>query len=266
MNHKYYPLLCSALLLFGFGCATTSTTKPAAAAKPAAAPAPAAAVNETNTFFAAPTQLTATLSAPTTNGCDATLRWQNNATAEGGNWVEFSTPGSDYTKLEVFLDPRATMFIHPRLAPQTQFIYHIQPFFGKATAPVEITTGAPTTNTVDLEEGPLPATNAPPVDMKSQTSIRSINSFAQAMPVDLTAALSSPSSVDLRWTDRASDEDGFLVELAAHPAGPFVVCALLPADTASFRKIALPTQTPIYFRVRAFFYSKPSDTASVTTP
>src|SRR5579872_7022201 len=74
--------------------------------------------------FAPPDQLTGVL----TNG-DVLLHWKNNATADGGNWVEFSTPGSEYTKLAVFLNEApSTEFIHPRVAPETDFIYHIQPF------------------------------------------------------------------------------------------------------------------------------------------
>ena len=46
----------------------------------------------------------------------------------------------------------------------------------------------------------------------------------------------------------------------------FVVCALLPPDTTSFRKIALPPTTKLHFRVRAFFYGDPSKPASLTTP
>ena len=253
----------SALLLFGYGCATTPVHTTHPQTPPVQAPA---ATGETNSAFAVPTQLTATLDCSSTNGCDATLHWQNHATADGGNWVEFATPGSDFTKLEVYLsEANGTSFVHPRLAPQTQFIYHIQPFFGQATVPVAITTGIANTNSADLEEGPIATTNAV-ADTTPKKSIRSLDTFAQAAPGDLTATLSSPTSVDLHWTDRASDEDGFLVEMGPQKDGRFYVCALLPPDTTSFRKIMLPENTAIYFRVRAFFYSKPSETVSVQTP
>jgi len=235
------PVILAALVFAG--CSTTSKTGDTA-----------------DRHFAAPDHLTAYY----TNG-DAVLHWQNHATADGGNWVEFSTPGSEYTKLDIYLaEENGTNFVHPSIAPQTQFIYHILPFFGQATEAASVTTGPASTNTTDLEEGPLPETNT--VKTASTLSIRSAATFADAAPSGLTATLSSPTSVDLRWTDRASDEDGFLVEASLQPKGPFKVCALLPADTVSFRKIQLPAETTCYFRVRCFFYGKPSETASVITP
>ena len=97
-------------------------------------------------------------------------------------------------------------------------------------------------------------------------SIRKRQTFALATPTDLAANLSSPTSVDLHWKDHASAEDGYLLEVSRHPNREFVPCALLPARAASFRKTGLPPETKCYFRVRAFFYGKPSDQASVTIP
>lgn len=246
-------LLFSVAAVLGFAsCSTSRVEKPAATANHPEA-------------FASPTQLTATL----TNGDNILLTWKTHATAAGGNWVEFATPGSEFVKLQVFLSGQnGTTYLHPNLAPQTTFIYHVLPFFGQHTPPVEITTGnTSTTNTPVLAEGPIPSTNnvAGQNDVPKY-SIRTLRTFAKAAPADLTATLSSPTSVDLRWKDRASDEDGFLVEISPNAAGPFYVCALLPANTTSFRKTGLPLATKCYFRVRAYFYGKPSNQASATTP
>ncbi len=217
--------------------------------------------NSGNDAFASPTQLTAML----TNG-NVVLHWKNNSTADGGNWVEFATPGSDFVQLDVFMsDASSTTFVHPRVAPQTTFIYQIHPFFGKATAPIEISTGSPTTNAPSLDEGPIASTNEI-ISGKTKTfSIRSLKTFAKAAPTDFTATLSSPTSVDLRWKDNASDEDGYFLEIASSATGKFYPCALLSADTTSFRKTGLPPNTKCFFRVRAYFYGKPSETASVNT-
>jgi len=238
-------LAAAAVLSLGFtACSTVKTAGPAG----------------DDAAFASPGQLVAVY----TNG-DVHLAWKNYATAPGGNWVEVSTPGSEYTKLQVSLNEApATEYVHPRVAPETQFIYHINPFFGQASKPVEITTGEAPQHPAGLEEGPLPAdTNR--IANTQKVSIRNLQTFAKATPTDLTATLSSPTSVDLRWTDIASDEDGYLVEWKTPDAGSFTVCALLLPDTTSFRKIELPAKTKCRFRVRPYFYGKPSETASVLT-
>src|SRR6185369_2235572 len=123
--------------------------------------------------FASPDGLTATL----TNG-NVILHWTNHATADGGNWVEFATPGSEYIKLDVFTLGGATTFVHPDLAPQTTFIYHILPFFGQSTAPVEITTGTSTNDSPVLDEGPIESTNVVSSPEKDPVfSIRSLQTF-----------------------------------------------------------------------------------------
>jgi hypothetical protein len=232
------------------GCATPDSRTPADSAKESSA-------------FAPPTQLTATM----TNGDSVILHWKNNSTAEGGNWVEFATPGSEFTKLTAFpSDAPNTSFIHPRVAPLTTFIYRVEPYFGRASRPVEITTGVPTNNAPVLGEGPIASPGASVSGENGpKLPLRTLQTFARAAPTDLTATLSSPTSVDLRWKDRASDEDGYFLEIGRRATGPFRLCALLPPDTSSFRIIHLPPATKCYFRVRAYFYGKPSDTASVNT-
>lgn len=237
------------MLIFGFGCSTGNSRSPSSG-EPAA--------------FAPPSQLTAEL----TNDDSIVLHWKNNSTADGGNWVEFATPGSQYVQLKAFLsDANSTSFAHRRVAPVTTFVYHIQPFFGRTSQPVAITTGVPTNNAPVLGEGPITSTNAnPSAEKPRQYSLRSMRTFAQAGPRDLKATLSSPTSVDLHWQDCASDEDGYLVEIAPEATGKFQICALLPPDTTSFRQTGLPPKTKCLFRVRAYFNGRPSETASVTTP
>ncbi|HXF11422.1 MAG TPA: fibronectin type III domain-containing protein [Desulfuromonadaceae bacterium] len=247
-NYLWLSVLTASILALT-GCLTTRQT---AAYKSA----------DENTPFAPPTALTGVA----TNG-NVVLHWQNHATAEGGVWIEYTTPGTeDYIKVDAFgSDSGETSFVHPNVATGTQFIYRLQPFFGRTTKPAGITTGTVlSTNEPVLMAGPIDPTNAPPTG--PQYSLRSIATFTNAMPTELTTTLSSPTSVDVRWKDNASDEDGYLLEISAHADEAFVPCALLPASTTSFRKTELPSQTQCYFRVRAFFYTKPTDTVSATTP
>lgn len=239
----------SALLVGFAGCSTPEEKKPVASGNP-------------ETAFASPTELTATV----TNGNDVVLHWKNNAAADGGVWVEYTTPGYEYIKLNAFAsDDDVTSFLHQNLAPGTTFIYHILPFFGRPTKTVEVTTGIASSNEESVAvEGPIVATNKISSGEKKY-SIRSLQIFDKAAPTDLTAALSSPTGVDLHWQDHASDADGCLLEVSARADGDFVPCALLPPDATGFRKTGLPSKTKCYFRVRSFFYGKPSDTVSVTT-
>jgi hypothetical protein len=216
----------------------------------------------TKAAFAPPSLLTATR----TNGNSIILHWKNNATAAGGVWVEYAQPDDAWFKLDAFpSDEDTTSFVHADLAPQTVYIYHILPFFGQPTRPVEITTGiASSTNLTDLGSGPIDSTNGIPSGERiPKYSIRKMGTWAMATPTDLTASLSSPTSVDLHWKNHASAEDGYFLEASRHPDREFVPCALLPAKATSFRKAGLPPETKCYFRVRAFFYGKPSEPVSV---
>jgi hypothetical protein len=212
--------------------------------------------------FASPSELTAMLA----DHLNVELHWKNNATAAGGGWIEFTTPGDDFIKLDAVW-PDKTTFRHPDVVPETKFIYRVRPFFGKPSKAVAVATGSATSKPSTEEEGPLdePGKTAS-TDVAHQKSIRSMASFEDASADQVTATLSSPTSAIIRWEDRASDEDGYLLEVSADPEKDFKICALLPANTTSFRKIQLPPNMKCYFRVRAFFYGEPSNIASVNTP
>ena len=186
---------------------------------------------------------------------DVELRWRHHAHAPGGYWVELTTPGGDFVKLGAVW-PDAPRFRHTDLAPETTFIYRVEPFFGTPSAPAELTTGEGAAGT--QEEGPF----TPPADARAGRSLRT---HADAAPATLTATLAAADTVELRWQDRARDEDGYLVELADGATGAFAVRALLPANSTSFRALELPPRTHVRFRVRAFFYGKPSNLVAVTT-
>jgi hypothetical protein len=246
-GNYFWPAIFAALIFSFAGCSSLNRNRSAGS----------------NPAFALPTELSAAL----TNGSNVVLHWKNNATADGGVWVEYTTPGSDYIQLDALdSDSGETSFVHPNVAPQTTLLYRLEPFFGRPTGSVGITTGPASTNDVPhLPMGPIDPTNAVALDQWPKFSIRTMTTFARAMPSDLTTALSSPSSVDVRWKDHASDEDGFLLEISADPAAGFVPCALLPPDTTSFRKTGLPPTTKCYFRVRAFFYGRPTDPTTMST-
>lgn len=203
-----------------------------------------------------PSLLRASLVSPTR----IALAWQHQAPEPAGYWIEFTTPGADFVKLDVAW-PERTTFSHEDLAPDTTFMYRLVPFFGRASAVITVVSGR--AGAAPLEpEGPLaqpgPSSGVPGRSLRSAA-------MAEAAPDDLTVTLTAPTTAVLRWSDRAADEDGFLVELAQGEE-PFQVCALLPPDSSSFRKVMLPPQKELRFRVRAFFLGPPSPVASAATP
>ena len=209
--------------------------------------------------FAPPTDLTAVLAEQT----HIDLSWKNNNTEAGGAFLEFNmNPGEEFSILEI-VTADTVKIRHPDVAPDTRFGYRLRQFFGRPSDVVEITTGKAPPRPLPEEEGPLGPAEA---DASAKPSVRSVSSMDAARPAGLTAALASTTTVDLRWQDRAGDEEGYLVEVTDDPARPFRVCALLPANTTSFRKIRLPGDTRFHFRVRAYFLGQPSATTTLHTP
>lgn len=208
--------------------------------------------------FAAPTQLTATLDGP----IDIDLKWKDNATAEAGYFVEYSPEANnDFVVIEA-LPPNVTKYRHPHLMPQTRFVYRIRPYFGPVSNTAEIKTGKEGTQQAptDLE---LSRTNSPDAGVKQ--SIRSMATFAGAAPTGLKAALIPPAGVKLDWTNNAADADGYLLEIRPEWSSRFIPSAFLNSNATSLVSYNFPFETKFAFRVRPFFYGKPSNLAEQTT-
>jgi hypothetical protein len=236
----------------------------AGCSKPASPTPPTRAQNPaTSADFAPPKHFTATLLDTLT----VSLRWEIGSPHTDGYFVEYQNPGDDSFVILDITHRDATMFQHPDLAPETKFIYRVRPYFGKPSEILTVTTGQVPPGTPNREEeGPMEEAAQTSAPEKTGKSIRSLATITEAAPSKFAASLSSPTSVILRWKDNASDEDGFLVECAVDPNQTFRICALLPPNTASFKKIMLPGDTKCCFRVRAFFYGQPTPLAEVTTP
>jgi hypothetical protein len=254
-----YPTAClsrafAAILIAGglAGC-----SKPASSTPPTPSHNPATAAD-----FGPPKHFTATLLDKLT----ARLSWEIGSPHTDGYFVEYQNPGDDSFVILDITHRDATMFQHPDLAPETKFNYRIRPYFGKPSEILTVTTGQVPPGTPNREEeGPVEEAAQTSAPEKAGKSIRSLATIIEAAPSKFTARRSSPTSVILRWRDNAFDEDGFLVECAVDPNQTFKICALLPPNTASFKKIMLPGNTKCCFRVRAFFYGQPTPLAEVTT-
>ena len=207
--------------------------------------------------FAAPTQLTARLLDP----INIELRWRDNATDEAGYFVEYSPNANDEFVIIEALPPNSTRYRHERLLPQTRFVYRVRPFFGKPSNIAEVMTG---------KEGPQQPPHQdllldPPPSTGPKYSVMSTATADAAAPTDLTAVLIPPAGVKLQWKDHANDEDGYLLEIKPPWSPRFHASSFLDAGTMSLITYNLPHETKMQFRVRAFFYGKPSNVAEKTT-
>ena len=209
---------------------------------------------------APPIELTATLLDPN----NIKINWTAQPGAAGYS-VEWATnPNENYVIL-AFVGSETTSYVHPDLAPNMPCYYRVRPWFGAVSEKVEITTGK------------APDETAPPLDsawmepkkssatVTGQKSLRNAGSVSDAGPTGLEARLIHPTGIQLTWTDRASDEDGYLLELKTDDLPDFLVCALLDPDVHSFGHTFVPPETKVYFRVRAFYYGEFSNPATQHT-
>jgi predicted component of type VI protein secretion system len=201
--------------------------------------------------------LVATLVSPT----DVALTWDGDEPGAAGRIVEFATePQGRYTILE-FLPPSQTVYEHPDLMPETPFYYRLRPFYGPASDPVEV--GLPDGA---LDEGAEHGWATPRTVRRGPAPQRSIrNADPAAAPTQLKVSVVHANGVKLDWTDRASDEDGYLVEVRGGGAPEFSTAAVLDPDINSFGLITLPAEKKASFRVRAVYYGAPSNVAHQTT-
>ena len=208
--------------------------------------------------FAAPTDLTATLADP----IDIDLKWKNNATDAAGYFVEYSPNLNDDFDIIAAVPPNAASYRHPNLIPGTKFLYRVLPYFGRASNVAEVTTGKQ-----GPQQNPSPDMAKPSQSATSEIkkSVKSTLTAAEGAPTDLKATLIPPAGVKLEWKDHAKDADGYLLEIKNGKNSDFKVSAFLNPGSTSLISYGFPFETTFYFRVRAFFYGKPSNLAEKTT-
>jgi hypothetical protein len=206
------------------------------------------------------------LAARLTSPTDVVLQWSGTDPAAAGLAVEYATEqAGPYTNL-AFLPARRTTFTHPDLMPETTFFYRVRPFYGPASPAVEVTLPPGEYDETAHRDDP---DWAAPRTVADQTvtakSIRDPKTVGVAAPGDLRAKVADPNGIAFTWRDRASDEEGYLVE--ARPAGSteFSPVAVLDPQVNSFGLVTLPTEKRASYRVRAFYYGQPSNVASRTT-
>ncbi|MFJ7071975.1 hypothetical protein [Streptomyces sp. NPDC098781] len=74
-----------------------------------------------------------------------------------------------------------------------------------------------------------------------------------------------PDGLRFTWTDRSSQEDGFLLELRERDGDRYEPVAVLPSNTEATDFVPLPDERHAVYRVRAFVLGERSNTARLTT-
>jgi hypothetical protein len=222
---------------------------------------------------------TIALSAALLSPTDVKLTWKDPAPNAAGYIVEYATePQGEFTTLGFVLLDQGT-FTHPNLMPETNWYYRVRPYYGPASDPVEVALPDALSDKEYARRFARPEdyswaapriTPAAPIPdgvNAAKLPIRSAESAAKAAPTGLKAALvhSTVSGFQLTWSDHASDEDGYLLEMKSSQGPDFAVRAVLDRDTNSFGYAFQPPQRRATLRVRAFYYGQPSNLAHVTT-
>ena len=235
------------MLLLSLASAAACQGPPPAESAPPSAPA---------------TRLTGALVSP----FDIALEWSDGAAADvAGRVVEFATePDGEYTIIQ-FVPPGQTRFQHPDLVPETTFHYRVRAYHGPASTPVSVS--LPEASADDAEEDDQTWASPRVVAQRGdgvRLPLRAAH-HAGAAPTDLRAALRPSRGILFTWTDHASDEDGFLLEARPEGSADFGVVAVLDPDVNSFGLFTLPGEKRAAYRVRAFYYGRPSNLVRQTT-
>jgi hypothetical protein len=215
--------------------------------------------------------LDATLVSP----IDVALEWKDTSPVVASHTIEYATnPKGPYIILS-FCPPSQTTYKHPNLMPQTTFYYRVRAIYGPTTNQVDLTLPGHLSDEdyhkrfFDTPEdyswaGPKTLPDNAPIVKKS---LRDPATAAEAAPVELKAAFVpiTVSGVQLSWTNHSSDEDGFLLEEKTDISPDFKIVALFQPKINAFGWALKPPERNASFRIRAFYYSAPSNVEKRTT-
>jgi len=215
--------------------------------------------------------LDATLVSP----IDVALEWKDTSPVVASHTIEYATdPKGPYIILS-FCPPSQTTYKHPNLMPQTTFYYRVRALYGSTTNQVDLTLPGHLSDEAyhkafyDTPEdyswaGPKILPDNAPVAKKS---LRDPATAAEAAPTGLKATFvpATVSGIQLTWTNHSSDEDGFLLEEKTDISPDFKIVALIQPKINAFGWAIKPPERKVSFRIRAFYYSTPSNLEKRTT-
>jgi hypothetical protein len=196
------------------------------------------------------------LAAKLTTPVDIDLSWTGVPADVAGQIVEFATAAKGPWTIIEFVSADRRTFRHPDLLPRTPFYYRVRPVLGAASAPVDVTLGAPSFDPpADLDASwaePRPLPDAPPGQ-------------PGAAPTALAATAVGLDAVKLTWRDNASDEEGYLVEIQPRGARNWSVAMALDPNIASAGLTVGKKERNSALRVRAYRYGAASNVMHLRT-
>jgi hypothetical protein len=236
------PLLTALVLAAGLTACST--------AEPAEPTGPATAI-----------RLTATLASPT----DVTLGWTDSEAGSAGHTVEFATERKgQYTVLE-FAQPSHRTYAHEQLIPETDFYYRIRSYFGPASDPIEVNLPQGPTSDGQQDNQDWADPKTVPAGQVATRSIRNADTLTAATPTDLKATVMGVEGIRFTWTDHASDEEAYLIEIKAGTSPEYSVAMTVDPNVNSVGVVTLPTERKASFRVRPIYYRASSNVAHQKT-
>jgi hypothetical protein len=200
------------------------------------------------------TRLSATLLSPT----NVKLDWSGNESGLAGRVVEYTNePDGDYTIL-AFTPPAQTTYTHADLMPDTSFYYRVRPYFGPASAVVDVK--LPDGGFDDKQQNDDNTWAQPrKVPGKGAATVSMRGALTAATPTDFKATIVHANGIQFTWTDHAADEDGYLLEVRAAGAAAFSVVDVVDPDVTSVGLVTLPEEKTASYRVRPFYYGPASN-------
>jgi hypothetical protein len=208
-----------------------------------------------------------TVSARLISPTDIVVESSGHSPHAAGHIVEFATdPKGDWTTLAYML-PGQVRHHHPNVVPETTFYYRVRDYHGPASSPVEMAMPDPPKGE-NIDADPHDWAEPKRLPMAAEVETRSIQADpagAGGAPTDLKGIVKHSKGIHFTWTDRASDELGYLLESRPDGAPEFGVVALIDRDMNSFGLITLPNEKRAAFRIRAFYFGRPSNTAKMTS-
>jgi hypothetical protein len=176
--------------------------------------------------------------------------------------VEFATdPNGEYTTLQ-YAPVEQTTYKHPDLIPDTNFYYRVRTYSGPASDPREITLPP---GELDDETQATDHEWITPKTLPGTVADASSLRAGGGAPTDFLATIVHANGIGFTWTDHATDEDGYLLEVKAATATTFTPAAVLDPNTNSTGLITLPDEKTATYRVRAFHWAATSNVAHVKT-